>query len=187
MKLQNVGAYQQIKSTFIKSILGLSLFTVSASSYALTLVLDEFNNYQATIEPGVTLSRISDPMNIDFGFGPIIIDGGEFALGTSDMAMFTGQTQFGGNMGGSPRSLAANATPFTIRADDSGNLYDAFLIYFEGVELDAGSLPDLLDTQNPTAVFEITPGAPVPLPAAGWLLFSALGMLGMFKKRQSPS
>lgn len=192
MKVNLAVSCALIKPTSLKYAFGLMIFLFSTCLHATTIILNEANGYQATIELGVTVFR--DPLfnrdsteelsDDELGYGPIIIDGGQFALGTSDMASFPGQTRFGGNRDAQPRNLARNATPFTIRADVSGNLYDAILTYFEGQELGSfGTAPDPLD--GATAAFEITLAEPIPIPAAGWLLLSALGTLGFFKKKKT--
>ncbi|MEM7469388.1 MAG: hypothetical protein AAF387_21255 [Pseudomonadota bacterium] len=155
-------------------LIAIVLLIFNSVSWSAIITLDSSNNYAAELETGVTLSRGT----VSNGTGPLLISGGEFAIGTSDVAIFPGQNRIGGSsanlaaLGGQkPAELAQNGTSFTIRADETGNLYDAVLIYFSGNQRSTGIPPSPLN--DATTVYEITPSV-VPLPAAGYLFLSAL-------------
>ncbi|MEM7543777.1 MAG: hypothetical protein AAF384_19645 [Pseudomonadota bacterium] len=169
-------------------------FMAVAPVYAATVTLDNTNGYSVDIEPGVTLTRPG--LNVG---GPLFITGGEFAIGTTDVAVFPGQTQLGGagfRLGGfRPRDLAtglpigSGPIPFSIKATATGNLYDALLIFWSG-EMLWGSPPLPLEETFPGsgvfvaanaagAVLDLQLAAPVPLPAASYLLLA--GVLGLLR------
>ena len=165
----------------VKRIVSLVLLvcTFALPSTAQTVVLDNTNGYSVTIEPGVVLSRpgIND--------GPLVITGGEFAIGTSHVAVFPGQTQIGGSGGrldgNRPRDLANGAISFTIRATTSGNLYDTVLTYWAGSALSnpAGTPPGPDNAAAAALTLQVVSVAEVPIspgvPAAIAFLSAILG------------
>ena len=158
--------YFQLLLLLLTPFLAALALSVSASASAQTIVLDNTNGYSVALEPGVVLSRPGVNM------GAMTISGGEFAIGTSDTAVFPGQTLIGngvsgGLLGGNrPRDLVAGATPFTIRASGTGNLYDATLTYWNSTT-PAGTPP--VPDNAAAAVLDVTL-APTPGVPISWLV-----------------
>ncbi|MFT5106942.1 MAG: hypothetical protein ACI9UA_002569 [Pseudoalteromonas tetraodonis] len=97
---------------------------------AAELVLDSTNGYMATIAPGVTVSQ---PDFTDGG-GSIAFTGAVIALGTPDVAdfnfPFSGIGGDDGGPAGRPKSFVLDSIDFTIRDDQTGELFAALMTYF---------------------------------------------------------
>jgi len=142
------------------------LWAFSAAVHATIIVLDASNGYQAVLEPGVTLQQPDNQRNFITGTNV------EFAIGTADTAIFSGQSQLGGGdlLGGfRPMELANDGTAFAMRTL-AGNLYNARLTYFRS----NGKEPN--PANNPGAMFDVRLIS-VPEPAA--LLLLGIGLAGL--------
>lgn len=138
---------------------------ISQSAPAVVLILDSSNAYSTTLEPGVAISQ---PLFDSGSSGHIRFEGALIALGLPDIADFTGtvysQIGDGSRPGGSsPASMATSGVDFTIKADGTGNLYSARLLYFKGPDggvtagiaptpdLDAGAALDVQLVPEPSS------------------------------------
>ena len=100
-----------------------------AQSGVITFVLDNTNNYTVSITPNVTVSQ-PDFLNSPSSSARIIFTGATAALGTSDLADFSGAifTGIGGGLantpgGNFPRDFVTNNVAYTLRDDTTDDLY----------------------------------------------------------------
>lgn len=148
------------------------------------LVLDNTNGYLVELEPGAFIEQ----PEFELTFGYITGVGLEFAIGTSDVAVFPGVSQIGGGSsldGNSPGALVSGNLPFTIRVTGSGNLYDATLTYFGG----SGSGTPPIPNNDAGAVFMVQPSAasataaPEPASILIWTLLGLAMSVYLFSRR----
>ena len=162
----------------------LPLWLAAGSAQAFIIVLDSTNSYEATIEAGATIQQPS----ATFEFF-ITGTGIQFAIGTSDVASFPGQTQIGGcgptcNLGGfRPVQLVFGDVDFTILVTGSGNKYDAHLTYFFSQDEGGVSAQSPVPNNFAGAVFELERA--VSAPRAATLALLAFGLAGScFSRRK---
>ena len=128
-----------------------------------SFVLDNSNNYTATIAPGVTISH-----SFLLGSGQVSFTGATAAFGTSGVADFSGSTftSIGGGEGNpgdnSNADFVNNAIAYTLRDDATGELFDVVHTFFRSpMGGNAGGVGTTPSPDNTAGlVIEVTPSTP---------------------------
>lgn len=150
---------------------------VSFGGDALALSNDELGPYYSHAPtPGTVMAPVgaSATMDVATGFGDL-----SFAYSSktaSSVSLYSGLGGTGALIG--TINLAANA--------QSGGCTDSPLCFWEVATLDFAGVARSIVFGNVanTAMFDNVNFAPVPLPAAAWLMMSALGGIGAWARRK---